>query len=161
VKVVLSWEETEEIAEAGIGRALTNWKLGTKHSAGFKPKDLGFEEDIRGVGAEAAVGKVLGIPWDRSYGSASIGNVDLGEDIEVRSSKIPFLILRPKDSKESRYILVRDLWVSRHKPVYDIVGWLKGGDGMTEDNWTNFGKDRPFCWGVPQSKLNPMENFGQ
>lgn len=74
-----------------------------------------------GALAEIAVSHCLELPW----GCYTLGNVDVGDDIEVRRVSHPAgrLLIRPKDLEDDR--------IEKHVQVYlfedyaaDVLGWV-------------------------------------
>ena len=129
-------------------------KLRAKHGQSKKSHTLDIE--IQSCGAEITVAHFTGAKW-REKGIDD--GVDVPPDIQVRWTPLEKgkLIIHPPpgDRKDVRFVLV----VGK-MPYQRVAGWVSAGGGMIPKYWTNFGHaDRPHCYGVPQSELNPIDEL--
>jgi hypothetical protein len=101
-----------------------------------------MERDIGGILGEMVVGR----RFDRHYLPAVNtfhGRADVGEDIEVRSTKYAngALILRDNDADDRRYVLV----IVDPMQGFEIKGWAWGHEAKT-DAWFKNDQGRPAWW---------------
>lgn len=122
-------------------------KLPDRH--GYDGRE-GWQIHCEGACGELAVAKGLGRYWNGSFNTFKIGG-DVG-NLQVRTRRASHydLIIRENDDPESYYMLVTGL-----APVYDIIGYIKGSEGMS-DAWKRNYADRPFAYFVPQGILTPV-----
>lgn len=111
-----TWEYGEALREAHYRHS--NWKGGHSYQH-HNQRDA----NILGVVGEAAAGKYLGLSYVRGTDWQPY-MADLGEDIEVKTSQIPVLILQGNNNRDRRYLLVR----KDPKRGYHFImqGWAYG-----------------------------------
>jgi hypothetical protein len=83
---------------------------------------------------------------------------DIGKNIEVRwreSRPDYFLNIRDTDDKNKYYIFVRG-----YAPNFEIVGWIKGVDGMQE-RWRGDPGGCGPAYFIPDQFLNPWPKPGE
>lgn len=112
-----------------------------------------MERDIGGILAEMVVGR----RFDKHYlppVNTFHGKADVGEDIEVRSTKYSngALILRDNDADDRRYVLV----VVDAMAGFEIKGWVWGYEAKTEQ-WFKGDQGRPAWW--YRGQLRPIEQL--
>jgi hypothetical protein len=109
-----------------------------------------YKTDIEGSAAELAVSKTLNLRWNIGVGRYHLP--DVGETIHVRHTpyKTGHLIIRPGDPEEHPYILV-----TGQTPVFNIMGWVYGEEGMKDEYWRDDDSGEPAWW-VPQGVLREM-----
>ena len=156
----LNQQEMRLAIQVGTERCISSWSKGSKHAAGYKPKDL-FDTNIKGAAAEIAVAKMLDVYYVPSVDTYK-DEPDIYPNIEVRMTEMkrPSLIIRPNDVRDRRYVLVQNLWEHGQLPKFAVLGWevfTNGVDKMWEDYWTDFGQNRPHCWAIPANELHKME----
>jgi hypothetical protein len=110
---------------------------------------------------EKAAAIMLGVPFG---GKGVLGEVDIAGKYEIKSSAHQNLLLNKaqpgvygrSDSPDSIYIAgqVRELY----RDVL-FVGWAKGEDVMTDENWgDHFRNGRP-CWRALPHQLKDMNSL--
>lgn len=111
-----SWEYGEALREAFYRH--DNWKGG--HS--YQHHDQ-REANVLGVTGEAAAAKYLGLSYVRGTDWEPY-MADLGNDIEVKTSYNPTLILQGNNNRDRRYLLVVK---QKHRGYhFTIQGWAYG-----------------------------------
>ena len=156
----LTEQEMRLAIQVGTERCISSWSKGSKHAAGYKPKDL-FDTNIKGAAAEIAVAKMLDVYYVPSVNTYK-SEPDIQPNIEVRMTQTmpPCLIIRPNDVRDRRYVLVQNKWVHGKLPKFEVLGWetfTNGVDKAWESFWTDFGQNRPHCWAIPAAELHKME----
>ena len=147
--VVLRKDELLFAALVGLRRAIS--KIGTSENNYVGNKDYGWATDIESACAEMAFAKDQGLYWDGSVGT--YGKPDVAS-FQVRHTEREDgkLILRPNKTKPNEdYVLVTGAWGR-----YRVRGWIRGGDGMTDQFKFKGYNGMPDCWMVPQKSLNPL-----
>lgn len=112
-----------------------------------------MERDITGILGEMVVGR----RFDKHYLPAVNtfhGKADVGEDIEVRSTKYAngALILRDNDADDRRYVLV----IVEPMVGFEIKGWVWGYEAKTTQ-WYKDDQGRPAWW--YRGELRPIERL--
>lgn len=139
--------EIEAGAMVGLKRKVESlWKRKDRIT---KPED--WSSDLESALAELAVARALGKYWAFTVNTFRT-RADVG-DYEVRHTTLEDgqLIIRPKDSPQATYILVRGF-----APTYNIVGFIKGEDGMNKKYIRNPG-GLGAAFFIPEDKLKPIE----
>ncbi len=134
-----------------------------KNNHGIPEKENTDEENYRkvlqGAVAECAVYLHTGIEWHRAVGS--VGNKstlpDLGDDIQVRSSKPnrPF-IYRRTDDEEQKFVFV---WVNLEKREATIVGWLYGWECKEKGEWCDPQNRNNPIWSIHHMSPHPIDTL--
>jgi hypothetical protein len=160
VLIDLTEQEMRLAIQVGTERCISSWGKGSKHAAGYKPKDL-FDTNIKGAAAEIAVAKMLDVYYVPSVNTYK-SEPDISPNIEVRMTEMkrPSLIIRPNDVRDRKYVLVQNRWEHGSLPKFDVLGWetfTNGVDKAWENYWTDFGQNRPHCWAIPAAELHKME----
>lgn len=125
-----------------------------KKSPDTKNSKRGFwETDADGAAAEMAVAKHFGVYWVPSVNAGKASDV---LDFQVRSTSWPSgkLIVRPKDEKNEKYILVIVI-----AETCSIVGWIWADEAKQDRFWKPADHTGEAAWWVPQSELKPMETI--
>lgn len=164
-EVELTPEEMRRAAYIGCDRQCWALAAGAKHlnhrERQANPLDE-WTQNIHAAGAELALAKWMGIPWEPPDGP---GDADVGP-YEVRWTKYDHghLQLQPKDveAKGDRlYYLVTGLG-----PRYTLRGWILGAQADNPKKyWRNPNQnakatDPRYCFYVPQSDLYPVDPIG-
>jgi hypothetical protein len=161
VLIDLTEQEMRLAIQVGTERCISSWGKGSKHAAGYRPKDL-FDTNIKGAAAEIAVAKMLDVYYVPSVNTYK-SEPDISPNIEVRMTQTvpPCLIIRPNDVRDRKYVAVQNKWVHGQLPKFKVLGWevfTNGVDKMWEKYLTNFGlQNRPHCWAIPAAALHKME----
>jgi len=157
VRVELTWSEIKVGGEIAITRRLRGIKGSVQPTYGSQANGgLGFDGEVRGVLAEIAAAKFLGVYWP-GFG-LTVGDIDVGV-AEVRSVDDPErrLMLHPKDKDELPFILV--LVVPEDLPCVTLLGWILARDGKQKRNWSDpTGKGR-HAYFVDNADLLPMADL--
>lgn len=140
VIVTLSEVWRNRAIEAGKARNAAAVARNAKPYGGGVPDSVDFH--INGALAEVAVAKHFRLPWQ----VGTVGGIDVGGKIEVRSRPIPGpgtdIGIRPHDRDDLPYVLVHVHADSTIK----LIGWLYGRDGKHRPElWNEASK----CWFVP------------
>lgn len=125
-----------------------------------RPGAHGFNEEDRnapdrvGAACELAFSDLFKIPWTPlTYGLPDLKTIksDVG-GYHVRGTALPAgkLLLHKDDPDDGIFYLVID-----RSPEFDVIGWIRAGDGKVEDYWETF-TGRP-CYMVPWRALVPVE----
>lgn len=149
IEVKLTEPELLAAANLAVMRQIYAMRKNYVHRYGDKVR--AWTNGIFGCFGEMAVAKHLDKFWSGTVGQ--IDQTDVG-DFEVRyNSYGDYLRVYEQDKPEKKYILV-----SGEPPVFQIMGWLYGVDGMLPEY-----KKRPpgnmppdKCFWVPVDKLRPM-----
>jgi len=112
---------------------------------------------IIGCFGEMVVAKHFGIYWNGTIGAVHLGDVG---PFEVRT-RIPGkygadLALRPTDDLSKKYILV-----VANPPVFNIAGWIKAADGVTDEYKHPNSIRGADLYYVPQEDLRPINEIGR
>jgi len=101
-----------------------------------------MERDVGGILAEMVIGRRFSNIYLPSVNTFH-NQADVGEDIEVRSTKHAggALILRDNDDPSRRYVLV----ICDPMIGYEIKGWIWGWEGKKTE-WYKDGQGRPAWW---------------
>lgn len=147
--VTLEQYELEMGAIVGAKRTASSIakKLKSKR-AGSRKHD--WNEDVEAALAECAAARVLDKYWSGSVDTfKSVGDVG---DLEIRHTSLEdgSLIIRPKDKEDAIYVLVTGI-----APTFDVVGWIKGKDGMNKKYMRN-PRGRGVAFFVPQEDLKSI-----
>ncbi len=148
MNVVLDWQEVTTAAQIGIRRNVSALVKNRQNTKGGD-HDEHWDQHVRGALGECAVAKAVNQYWQPFIGR--VDAVDLG-NLEIRTTKVPNgrLIIRKEDSAEANWVFVRGHFRHLDGLHYEIVGWIKGVDGKTEENWADpTGKNRPAYFVKP------------
>lgn len=150
VSVRLTMAELMQAAQVGIMRRIQNIKVGRAERPTYGlGQDGAWSCDIEGAAGEMAVAK-----WRRSYWSGAIGDLAAADvaKLQVRTTTHPTgrLVLHDRDDPEAVYVLARGV-----APSFELVGWLRGKDGMRKEYWQDPTGKRPAYF-VPTEALLPM-----
>lgn len=140
--VTLTTMELWSGAIVGLARRLSSIQKGIDNKKHAEQSDWSI--DIDGACAEIAVAKYRGLYWTPTNGTFKLP--DLG-DLQIRSTShlSGHLIVRPNDTKNERFILVRTA-----PPSFTICGWYWASDAKADRYW------RQDSWWVPQSDLHDI-----
>lgn len=113
-----------------------------------------MDDTIHGVLGELVVGRVFDPKW-MPFINTFHEKADVGEDIEVRSTKVMShnLIVRDNDCPFRRYVLVICDWMKG----YYVKGWCYGYEAMTDQWYENRPGERP-CWKY-KGELRPFKTL--
>lgn len=134
-------------AQAGILRRISAIKSNRHQRHGNRETAL-WDQDIEGCIAEMLVAKAFNINWTPYADDPKSLKSDVGEDIQVRSTKRSdgCLLVHPDDPDEQMFVLVTGTGLDK-----TIKGYIKGSYAKKPKYWrTSTG--RP-CYFVPQSDL--------
>ena len=146
---VMTWDELMMVCAVGNLRHIENIRGPNKRKSSYTK--LGpYQAHIEGCCGEYALAQMLGLPWK---GKGGFGGVDLGKDIEVRTTAFmgPGLCVtvKEKDPDDARVYLVRGF-----DGDYEAMGWINAGKAREHDEWIyrkhNNGKTD---WWVPVEHL--------
>ena len=112
-----------------------------------------WETDADGAAAEMAVAKYFGVYWVPSVNAGKASDV-LNFQVRSTSWQNGKLIIRTKDKKNEKYILV-----TVNVDICNIVGWTWADDAKKEKFWKPEDHTGESAWWVPQSELQPMETI--
>jgi len=141
--VSLSTYEMMIAAEVGKMRMVSSIKSGYENQHGMPSRN--WDADIEGAAGEMAVAKALGLYWDCSVNSFK--KPDLPFRIQVRTTHQKSLIVRPSDTDDDRFVLVRG-----YSPRFEIVGWILGREAKKQE-WMAAPNGRPAAHFVPSEAL--------
>jgi hypothetical protein len=111
--------------------------------------------DIEGACGELAFCKCMGWYWPAHVNDLG-GKLGDANGVQVRTASDPndCLIVRRDNDPDQAYVLVVG-----HCPVYEIKGWMLGGDAMQEKYLRDPG-GRGGAYFVPQADLNALKLLG-
>lgn len=147
IAVQITALEFVHAANAGFLRQASNLLHGRKDAHGFEGD--GWKTHIEGAVGEFAVAKALGLFWP---GVGRLRAPDVGE-LQVRSTPHPGgrLVIHPGDKDGDAYVLVRGELLR-----YEVVGWLRAGEGKLDRHWRDpTGKSRSAYF-VPAAELHDI-----
>lgn len=114
-------------AMVGVTRNITSIFKGHKHYPPLANDSYAWMNHIEGAGAECSVGKHTNNFWDGSFGTFT-DKPDVGpyhvKWVFHRDGRLRIPKKKPPDPLDI-FILVRGTM-----PHYELVGWLRAGDGM-------------------------------
>src|SRR3990167_2428715 len=147
ITVELSSIEQELASWVGLQRQLQSLRA-ERRDRFANNKDNGYSIHIEGAQAELAVAKGLGIYWGGEINTFHAP--DLDNRIQVRSTKRldGHLIIRPDDNLEDIYFLV----INRF-PCFDLIGWITGREGMSQDLLVDKNNHYQPAYFVPRAVL--------
>lgn len=111
-----------------------------------------YEIHVWGVASEFATAMVTGLPWS---GFSGVGAPDVGDDIQVRSTKLDFkrgLIVYPRDDPDHRFVLAY-----MDPPRVVLAGWAWAADVMQD--WFWFDRMPKPAYRMPIEHLLPMSSL--
>ena len=115
----------------------------------------GRASHILGARGEMACAKSLGLYW-----GGDLNTFRDGGDVcqyQVRTSRTNFLIVRPRDVKESTYIAVHVVYPPEGGEKYEVWGWMRTSEAK-QDTWFRKGRNgESDAWFVPYTELHPIE----
>jgi hypothetical protein len=153
VAVRLTYSELLQAAQVGVQRRVQNIKTTRAERPTYGlGQDGAWSCDVEGAAGEMAVAKWRGVYWNGALGN--LGADDVGE-LQVRTTTHPRgrLILHDRDNPEKVYVLVRG-----HAPSFELVGWIRGRDGMRREYWSDPANGRPAYF-VPEEALHSMQEL--
>ena len=154
IKVTLTGFELFQAAMVGAKRYIESLRMDLPQRPGFRPGEVNrMDVDFEGACGELAVAKALGMYWGGTVNTFQSGG-DLGNGIEVRTTRFHCLIIRPKDKDDVPYVLVKG-----QAPHYEIAGWMLGRDGKQEKYLKTFDPEKPPAYFVPRKDLRPIEEL--
>jgi hypothetical protein len=152
--VHLTWHELTLAAHVGVRRHAEALRQQLPDAHGREGHD-GWSDHIEGACGEMAAAKALGVYWTPTVNTFQIGG-DVGElQVRTRSKSDYELLVRDADKTGSIFILVRGL-----APVFDVVGWLRGGDAKRPE-WRKGHGGRPPAYFVPDAALQPIDSLAR
>jgi hypothetical protein len=146
--------QTEMMIAGYVGSGRNTQCLFRKYKPGHGSDNVNdWTKNIEGAGGEMAVAKFLGIYW-----LPVIGNLkaDDAGPYQVRtncSRRLTDTALHEEDRDDRYYI-----GVLCFAPRFDIIGFIKGGDGKKKEWWRDGLPGRPAFF-VPSRVLRPMEEL--
>lgn len=151
-RVLLTWKEVYRAAQIGLKRNIQSMMRGLEHVPPLLNDLEAWINHIEGACAELAVSKWLRISWEATVNTFRSG-YDVGK-YQVRwvTKRGYRLILSDKDDPGHVFILVEG-----RAPEYDLVGWIRGIDGMREEFTEDHGRGPAYY--VPRSFLNVMSGL--
>jgi len=139
-----------------VGRYRYNNALRNNKKDAYGLKSKGPGEHQLGARGEEAFCQAFNIhnPWlEGTYKTcADVGRVE----IRTRSKTWYELLVRPDDSDDSPFVLVRP--VEGEEDTYEIVGWMMGRDAKQEKWLRNHG-GRDAAYFPPDEALNPPDTL--
>jgi hypothetical protein len=154
VNVTLTPHEMALAAQAGARREIQAAMRARKEAHGHDAARPWIDH-IEGACAELAVAKVSDHYW-RPVVDEPLHTLqqDVGQSGRVQVRSTPrangALILHLNDDPEARFLLVVGA-----RGTYQIVGWIRGADGMANTFWRDPGTGRPAFF-IPQPVLLPL-----
>lgn len=159
IEVKLNWNEVNACASVGVLRFIAPIRQGQNNRYGAQND---WTNDINSCIAEMAVAKTTNQYWhgapaqyegsNRDQVQSKIKN-DVGQNLEVRTSRTNKLIVRSGDNDENYYVFVTwPKWTKEGCSV-TIAGGLRARDAKQDKYIETFGKNRPACFAVPLSNL--------
>lgn len=154
IRISLDYSVIQYAAYVGAWRQIEAIKRNAAN--GRTSPRTGWQYNIDGAMAEAAVATWLGVWWDggphKFKEQPDIVTPSGGYEIRANGSPHGDLILTDRDSPDAIYILV----LTAEAPIYELCGWTKGEDGMT-GRWKRKPRaDFAPAHFVPQDELNDM-----
>jgi hypothetical protein len=147
----LTIDEGRRAVETGGERNLRSVYRGSE-ARGIEDDNELWAGHIEGAGAECAVGKALGIPWQA--GVDEFGEPDVGPyHVRQTPKRHGYLIIRPKDNDDEIFILA-----TGRIPLFQIVGWLTPREARELVTPTSRNGRPPACF-VEQGYLHPMSEL--
>lgn len=146
--IVVELNKDELTAAAAVGARRHISALGSEN-ASFPEEGKNWQQHIEGAAAELAVCKHRGHYWV-GCGKTSRYDVPCAQ-VRAIMQKNHSLILRERDESEDAYILV-----FARAPLYVLLGWLNGYEGMQDEYLTTNDKDPKPYWQIPQEILRAM-----
>lgn len=166
ITVQLNWNEVEIAADAGKLRFIAPIRQGQNNRYGARND---WTNDIHSCLAELAVAKATNQYWHAAPAQYDGSNLlqerskiknDVGEDLEVRTSRTNKLIVRSGDKDERLYVLVSWPKWTKDGCVLSILGGMRAWEAKKDKYVETFGRDnRPPCFAVPPSDLVAPESF--
>jgi hypothetical protein len=157
MKIELSEKEMVEMGLHGLKRCAMSLVAGRRGAHGFDRQDERWQIDVEGVLTEYAAAKALGFPYLPVTDRRDTELGDIAPGIQVRGTKYPSgnLLLHKEDLDDHIFILVTGKYGRYH-----VRGWLYAREGKRKKFWRGTpANDRPPCFWVPQSHLNPIQSF--
>jgi hypothetical protein len=151
MKVELNLDEILQGALVGVKRMVNAIGRGNNqtHSNGAD-MDRAWQNHIEGALAEMAVAKYTNRFWSiGDLHDSDVGNWEVRQTPNPRGDLV--IRQRDKDNKKEnkKFILVRGRY-----GTYDVVGWIKGIDGMKDEYWSDpTNRGRAKAWFVPERML--------
>jgi len=152
---MVTLERHEVIVSAIVGALREVEALDKESESDYHKGRDSAGNNIQAAGAEAAVGKLTDHYWLMGVNTYR-ALPDVGQRTEVRYTDRADgnLILRKRDDPEKYYVLARGML-----PTFEIVGWIKGSDGMQDCYWIAMpANGRAPHWLVPAEDLKPLED---
>lgn len=148
----LNKTEVELATYVGMKRATSSLLQGHQHAGNITRADPAYDYHIRGAMAEMAAAKALGCYWPGAWDTYGrdgdiIGRGGQKIEVRYRSADHYDLLLKEDDCPDRPYVLVTGT-----PPIFNVVGWIWGRDGMMDEFWKQV-TDRPPSYFVPQSRL--------
>lgn len=152
--MMIRLNSTELMVAAYLGSGRNVYAM-NRLTPGAGQRHADWAADIEGAAGELAVAKALGIFWLPQIGDYKAEG-DVGP-YQVRcnmSRRLDDTILRPGDKPDAVYIGVLSLL-----PDVDVMGWIWGRDGMSEQYLRDGAPGRPPCFFVPRAALRPLSEL--
>jgi hypothetical protein len=161
MKITLTDSEMYMAGQIGLRRTLDSISAKHKEVNNSKPEDR-WNHSIEGTFAELAFCKAFEIYWGKELYNNFHG-ADIGQNIQIRhtSWKKGKLLIKTeieREHPEHNYVLVRGI-----APNFEIVGWIKGQDGMKQryldDPVGKRGEKPRPAYFIPSEDLNPLDTL--
>jgi len=154
VIVNLTWSEITIAAWAAVMRQIANLRDGRVDAHGAEDGD-GWGKHVEGAIGEYAASKALGVFWSGAHGILRAPDIGGRYEVRTRFARSGSLIVRTTDRNDDAIVV----FVLGELPTFNVVGWLRVGDGKRSEYWTDKGNGRPPAWFVPCSALRPLEEL--
>lgn len=140
-------------AQAGIMRRISAIRANRPEPYGALAEDL-WGNDIESCAAEMLVARAFGVNWIPYANNPQSITADVGDNIQVRSTRRDngCLLLHKEDKDDHIYVLVTGSGIQKR-----IRGCILGSDGKRSEYWRE-STGRP-CYFVPQSKLSDIADM--
>lgn len=157
ITVSLNWNEVEMAADVGKLRFIIPIRQENRNRYGATNS---WDNDITSCIAEMAVAKYSNQYWHASPAieSKKITN-DVGESLEVRTSRTNKLLVRSGDKDDRIYFGVSWPKWTKDGCSVNLLGGMLGKEAK-QDKWLEtFGNNRPPVFAVPPGMLIPPEEI--
>jgi hypothetical protein len=146
-KILLSLMEVRLATDVGVVRHVEALRRARPDAYGRSDED-GWTAHIEGACGELACAKALGIYWLPTVNTFKTGGDVASFQVRTRSRDDYQLYVRPDDSDDAIFILVRGI-----APRYEVVGWMRGRDAKRPEWFKTFDR-RPKAYFVPDAFLH-------
>lgn len=147
--------ESHMAGNVGLARNLSSIMKGHKHDPPLLNNSYAWMNHVEGAGAECTVAKHTGKFWDGSFGTFT-EKPDVGpyhvKWVMRKNGRLRIPLKRPPDAL-AIFVLVRG-----SMPDYEMVGWLRAGEGM-KDEYIDDPNNRGAEYFVNQDLLHDMADL--